>query len=59
MATKTTGYTFDEFKSRRAHSTCLGTSEMYQLFDTAEFVDRFTGLNENLTVWDSISGGIA
>lgn len=46
-------------KSRRAHSTCLDVSEREPLFDTAEFIDRFTGLNEDLTVWDSISGGIA
>lgn len=56
MATKTTGYPPDELKSRRAHSTCLGTSEMYQLFDAISFAEDFDHLNPTFKVWDAVSG---
>lgn len=56
MATKTTNYTTDELKSRRAHSTCLGTSEMYHLFDTNEFAEIFDKLNPTVEVWDAVTG---
>lgn len=43
-------------KSRRAHSTCLALSEREPLFDAVEFRERFTELNPELVVWDSVKG---
>lgn len=44
------------FKSRRAHSLHLDTSEKLDFFDPIEFAQKFDKINPGIRIWDAVKG---